>query len=55
MTVKTSIKTGPFTIPRYNHNETQATERRRGLTVKTGVKAGGMRFNHNESQVRDAA
>ena len=57
MTVKTNVKAGGF---RWNHNETQATERARSLTAKTGVKAGGFGFsrsgtwhNHNQTQVRD--
>jgi len=27
----------------------------KGMKVKTNVKAGGLRFNHNETMVRDAA
>ena len=52
MTIKTNIQAGGLLM---NHNQTQATERTRGLKIKTGVKAGlgpgGIKFNHNQTQV----
>jgi len=54
MQVKTKIKAGG-TSWGTNHNETlvRAKGQPKGLTVKTGIKAGGVRLmNHNETLVR---
>lgn len=53
MKTKTQVKAGyPSTYStRPNHNETRVSQGGASLRVRTSVKAGGKKANHNETRV----